>query len=43
MKTQRSLTFEENIWGQIDELRGDIPRSRFVEKLVIGGLEEIDQ
>jgi len=39
MKTPRSMTFEEDTWKKIDSVRGDVPRSRFLEKIVIGKLE----
>jgi len=42
-RTPKSLTLAKQTWERVDSLRGDIPRSRFVEKLVIGGLEETDQ
>ena len=38
MKTARTMTFEEALWQKIDVVRGDIPRSRFIEKIVINTL-----
>ena len=34
MKQIRSVSFEENLWSKIDEKRGDVPRSRFLERIV---------
>lgn len=34
MKQIRSISFEENLWSKIDEKRGDVPRSRFLEKII---------
>ena len=38
MKTARTMTFEEMLWQKIDVIRGDIPRSRFIEKIIIDTL-----
>ncbi|MGI0026563.1 MAG: hypothetical protein ACREAD_01805 [Nitrosopumilaceae archaeon] len=35
MRLPKSITLDESTWAQIDNLRGDVPRSRFLEKLVI--------
>jgi len=29
------MTFEEDTWQKVDKLRGEIPRSRFLEKIVV--------
>ncbi len=34
MKIAKSMTFEKIIWEKIDEIRGDIPRSRFIARIV---------
>lgn len=40
MKENRSLTFETTTWSKIDELRGDVPRSRFCEKVLVALIEK---
>jgi len=39
MKISKSITLEEEIWDKIDELRIDINRSRFIEKILIDKLK----
>lgn len=42
MKTQRSLTFDESTWLSIDDIRGEIPRSRFIEKIVKKSIQNVE-
>ena len=40
VRVPKSLTFTYELWNKIDIIRGEIPRSRFVEKIIkqaIGG------
>ena len=39
MKQIRSISFEGNLWSRIDKLRGDVPRSRFIEKIIFNDLK----
>jgi metal-responsive CopG/Arc/MetJ family transcriptional regulator len=36
MKTRVTLTLDSDFVEEVDETRGDISRSRFVEKLLLG-------
>ncbi len=38
----KSLTFTIELWQKIDNNRGDIPRSRFVEKIVRRSLGDLN-
>lgn len=40
-KMQRSLSFEEDLWAKIDKRRGEIPRSRFIAKIVADSLVSV--
>ncbi|CDI04943.1 hypothetical protein [Candidatus Nitrosotenuis uzonensis] len=31
---QKSISLDENTWQQIDQLRSDLPRSRFVARII---------
>ena len=37
---QKSISLNEKKWKQIDLLRGDIPRSRYISKIIAEGLKE---
>ena len=41
MQIQKSLSFENRLWDEIDRKKGDISRSRFVEKIVRSRLKQI--
>ena len=43
MRIAKSMTFEEYTWKRIDEAKGDVSRSRFLEKLIVRNLEVPDQ
>ena len=34
MQIQKSISFEEMLWMQIDQKKGDISRSKFLAKIV---------
>jgi len=34
MKYQRSINLEHSVWEKLDSLKGDVPRSKFVEKII---------
>ena len=35
MKNQKSINMKNTIWSWVDSARGEVSRSRFVEKLVL--------
>lgn len=39
-RTQRSISLDERIWYKIEKLRGSLPRSRFVGKIISNELGE---
>ena len=39
MRYNRSINLDEKTWTLLDSKRQDVPRSRFIEKLVIQSLE----
>jgi len=41
-RVPKSLTFTIELWQEIDSNRGDIPRSRFVEKIVLRSLGDLN-
>jgi len=41
MQTQKSISLSEKTWSVIDNLRGNVPRSKFVDEIIAGGLEEL--
>lgn len=38
----KSITLPQSLWNEIDSLRGDIPRSKFLEKLILRGFSKND-
>lgn len=43
MQIQKSLSLEDHLWEEIDHKKGDISRSRFVEKIVRSKLKQIQE
>lgn len=41
-RVPKSLTFTIELWEKIDNNRGDVPRSRFVEKIVRKSLGDLN-
>lgn len=38
----KTISLPLNLWGKIDEIKGDVPRSRFIAKLLAEGLTSSD-
>ncbi len=38
MKIQKSITLDQRQWSKIDKIRGNVPRSAFLQKLVDNAL-----
>ena len=34
MQIGKTITLEENLWTEIEKLRGDVPRSKFIENII---------
>ena len=38
---QRSISMKKHLWMEIDKQRGDIPRSRFIARILADSLENL--
>jgi len=42
MKINRSVSLEFDLWKKLDELKGDVPRSKFLSKIIVNGLKVLE-
>jgi hypothetical protein len=40
--TTKTISFDQELWLKIDKLKGDVPRSRFVARLIADGLSKLE-
>ncbi len=38
MRINNSISLDQELWSKIDQLKGDVSRSRFVSKIIADGL-----
>lgn len=39
----KTISFDQELWSKIDKLKGDIPRSRFIARLIADGLSKLEK
>ena len=39
----KTISLPLNLWGKIDEKKGDVSRSRYISKLLVDGLSKLEK